>query len=61
MVLKRVTTEQAAEDNGISVRYLQRLCVEGRVPGAERVGRAWLVPASFKWERLPRGPKPKKK
>jgi len=61
MASKLVTTTEAAGRVGISRRYLQRLCLDGRVPGAERIGRDWLVPASFKWKSLPRGPKLKRK
>jgi predicted site-specific integrase-resolvase len=56
-----IGTAEAAERNGISIRYLQRLCQDGRVRGAQRIGRDWLVPASFTWKPLTRGPKPKSK
>jgi hypothetical protein len=59
--VKLITTEEAATRNGISARYVQRLCADGRVKGAQKVGPMWLVPESFKWKALPRGPKPRKK
>ncbi|MBM3932741.1 MAG: DUF2283 domain-containing protein [SAR202 cluster bacterium] len=41
---RKVTTSVAAREMGISVRRLQALLQQGRVEGAERVGRDWLVP-----------------
>ena len=40
--MKSVT--QAAEYLGVSARRVRRLCVEGRVQGAEKCGRAWILP-----------------
>jgi hypothetical protein len=59
MASKLITTAEAADNAGISRRYLQRLCIDGRVKGAQKLGRDWFVPSSFKWKPLPRGPKPK--
>ena len=58
---KYISTAEAAARNGISRRYVQKLCVDGRIDGAIQVSRDWLVPASFKWKTLTRGPKPKMK
>jgi len=60
VALKFISTTDAAAKADVTPRYIQKLCAEGRIKGAERVGRAWLVPASFKWTALPMGPKPKK-
>lgn len=38
------TIHETAEKWGISVRRLQVLCAQGRVEGAERLGRAWAIP-----------------
>jgi excisionase family DNA binding protein len=43
--MKSVT--QAAEYLGVSARRVRRLCVEGRVHGAEKCGRAWVLPDSI--------------
>ena len=43
--MKSVT--QAAEYLGVSGRRVRRLCVEGRVQGAEKCGRAWILPDSI--------------
>ncbi len=56
---KLITTAEAAQRAGISLSYVQRLCRDGQVKGAMRIGRDWLVPSSFKWEPQKRGPKPK--
>ena len=31
---------------GISERRIQKLCGEDRIPGAVRIGHAWLIPKS---------------
>lgn len=36
--------KQTAEEWGISVRRLQTLCANGRVTGAIRLGRDWMIP-----------------
>ena len=40
-----ITAAEAARRWDVSERRVQRLCAEGRVPGAERFGRAWRIPA----------------
>ena len=40
-----MTVRQAAEKWGISDRRVRTLCVEGRIPGAYRSGRSWVIPA----------------
>ncbi|MDD3152329.1 MAG: helix-turn-helix domain-containing protein [Bacteroidales bacterium] len=42
-----ITTDQAAIKWGISVRRVQVLCNEGRVPGAEKQGNVWFIPESI--------------
>ncbi|MDR2173713.1 MAG: helix-turn-helix domain-containing protein [Burkholderiales bacterium] len=39
-----LSTAEAAALLGISQRRLQALLVEGRVKGAQRVGRSWIIP-----------------
>lgn len=39
-----ITAQQAAEKWGVSLRYAQRLVSEGRVSGARKYGRAWMIP-----------------
>ena len=40
-----ITVRQAAEKWNISLRLTQRLCTEGRIPGAQKLGSAWAIPA----------------
>ena len=39
-----ITATQAGEKWGISARRVHTLCSEGRVYGAEKIGRTWMVP-----------------
>lgn len=39
-----MTIYQAAEKWGVTVRRAQVLCAEGRIEGAFRLGRAWIIP-----------------
>ena len=39
---------EVAQDWGISPRRLQTLCAEGKIPGATRFGRAWMIPKNAK-------------
>lgn len=42
---ERITAHQAAEKWNMSVRNVQDLCKRGRIGGAERKGRDWMIPA----------------
>ena len=44
--MKMITAQQAAELWGLSVRTVQHRCMQGHIPGAERWGRTWMIPAS---------------
>ena len=37
---------QISEKWGISVRRIQVLCVERRIPGAVKIGYSWAIPAN---------------
>lgn len=39
-----LSISQTAEKWGISGRRIQRLCAEGRIPGATKIGSYWAVP-----------------
>ena len=39
-----MTPQQAAKQWGITVRQVQLLCARGKIYGAERLGRAWIIP-----------------
>jgi excisionase family DNA binding protein len=51
-----LSTSTAADRLGLSARRVRQLADAGRLPGARRVGRDWLVPvASVSKETRPRG------
>ena len=39
-----MTTKEAAEKWGITVRRVQVLCSQDRIPGATKIGSFWVVP-----------------
>ena len=39
-----MTVKEAAEKWNISTRRIRRLCTEGRIEGAYKVGAYWLIP-----------------
>lgn len=40
-----ITVRQAAEKWHISERTVQQLCTQGRIPGAQKFGVSWAIPA----------------
>ena len=43
--MQRITAQQASEKWDISLRRVQDLCRAGKIPGAERFGTHWMLPA----------------
>ena len=43
-----ITVKQAAEKWGISDRRVRILCSEGKISGATREGRSWMLPSDAK-------------
>ena len=43
--MEYLSVKDTAERWGISIRRIQILCKENRVPGAFRVGNTWAIPA----------------
>ena len=43
--MESLTVRQAAEKWGLSPRTVQQLCTQGRIPGAQKFGKAWAIPA----------------
>ena len=43
--VQNMSVEMAAERLGVTPRYIRRLCKEGRVRGAKRLGHSWVIPA----------------
>ncbi len=42
--VKNLSVEMAADRLGVTPRYIRRLCKDGRVRGAERLGHSWVIP-----------------
>ncbi len=42
--MEYMTARQAAEKWGCSVRWIQILCEDNRIPGVIRPGRDWMIP-----------------
>ena len=56
---KMQSTAQAAAQWSISPMWVRKLCQQGRIKGAIKVGRDWFVPINAKYPHLyKRGPKP---
>ena len=51
-----VTAAEAAEELGISLSRIARLCQQGRIKGAQKFARVWLIPTPVKRIRAPSGP-----
>ena len=57
-----LSVKETAEKWGISVRWVNQYIQAGRIPGCEKLGSIWAIPEdAVKPERLPTGPKPKKR
>lgn len=53
-----ISAERAAEQLGLTVRRVQVLCKQGRIPGAALIaGRIWALPENFAVTAGSRGPK----
>ena len=46
MEMEWLTPEEAGEKWGIKTRRVQTLCSDGKISGAVRKGRIWLIPKS---------------
>jgi excisionase family DNA binding protein len=42
-----VSPEQAATYFGVDVEHIRRLCREGKIPGARKLGNLWRIPRTF--------------
>ena len=45
--MEYLSIRQTADRWGISIRRIQVLCTEGRIPGAMKIGSYWAIPAEF--------------
>lgn len=56
-----ISVQEAAKRWNLSERRVLQFCASGRVDGASRFGRLWMIPADAnKPEALRRGPRKKK-
>lgn len=39
------STKELAEEAGVTSTYVRKLCQDGKIDGAYKVGRDWLIPA----------------
>ena len=43
--MKYLTARETAEKWNISIRMVQQFCTAGRIPGAQKFGKSWAIPA----------------
>ncbi len=39
-----ISVKETAELWGVSERWVQKFCVEGRIPNVQKFGRSWMIP-----------------
>lgn len=49
-----LTVRQTAEKWNLSVRTVQQFCSQGRIPGAQKFGKSWAIPADAEKPKDPR-------
>lgn len=57
--MEYISAKEAAERWGIQVRGVQELCKAGRIQGAFKFERSWMIPASAKKPEIPAEPREK--
>lgn len=45
VAVEYLSIRQISEKWGISIRRIQTLCNQDRIPGAQKVGYAWIIPS----------------
>ena len=57
-----VTVSEATKIMGKAASMIARLCQSGKLSGAKKIAKAWLIPREsvLNYKPGPRGPKPKK-
>ena len=43
-----ISVKEATKLWGISERWVQKFCVESRIPNVQRFGRSWMIPKDAK-------------
>lgn len=46
--MRYITVKEASEKWGITTRQICKLCSKGRIPGAEKRSKVWIIPANAK-------------
>lgn len=49
------STQQAGTRTGLAASYIRRLAQTGRIAGAEKIGKTWLIPQDWTPPQLKRG------
>ncbi len=39
-----ISVKEASDRWGVSERWVQKFCVEGRIPNVQKFGRSWMIP-----------------
>lgn len=52
--MESLTVRQAAQKWNLSPRTVQQLCAAGRIPGTQKFGKSWAIPAGAKKPERPR-------
>ena len=54
MDMEYLTVRETAEKWNLSDRMVQQFCIQGRIPGAQKFGRSWAIPAGAEKPEDPR-------
>lgn len=52
--MKYHTVRETAKQWNLSDRTVQQFCIDGRIPGAQKFGRSWAIPADAEKPQVPR-------
>ena len=52
--MEYLTVRETAENWGLSDRMVQQFCIDGRIPGAQKFGKSWAIPAEAEKPQDPR-------
>ena len=52
--MEYLTVRETAEKWNLSDRMVQQLCIDGRIPGAQKFGKSWAIPAEAEKPQDPR-------
>ena len=57
-----VTSSEASAMIGRQARVIAQLCQDGKLPGAKKIAKTWMIPREsvLNYKPGPRGPKPRK-